>query len=185
LLARHGLRWGETLVQTSTIVTARELVEQVPFREDLRRHEDLDWLLRAAREAGAVIVFVRPEQPLAVWHIDEGRRRASRQSDPLGSLEWIRSIRPFVTRRAYAAFVLGWIVPDANGIQRIRLLPRLVWESFRRGRPAPVDLLVAVGVTVVPARIRGALVRLLGGVSSSRPPARPRRRQTRPESSAW
>ncbi len=153
LLARRGLRWGEALVQTSTILARRELLEQVPFRDDLSRHEDLDWLLRA-QATGAGLVFARPEQPLAIWHVDEGRPRASRRSDPSGSLDWIASVRPLVTRRAYAAFLLGWIVADATGLDRIRLLPRLLWEAFRHGRPAPVDLLIAAGVTVVPARVR-------------------------------
>jgi glycosyltransferase involved in cell wall biosynthesis len=154
LLARRGLHWGEALVQTSTIVTEKQLLDRVPFREDLHRHEDLDWLLRAAEVTGAELVFARPEQTLAVWHVDEARPRASRRSDPLGSLEWIRSVRPLVTRRAYAAFVLAWVLPDARGGDRLRLLPRVLWESVRFGRPAPVDVVIAAGSLLVPARLR-------------------------------
>jgi GT2 family glycosyltransferase len=175
LLARHGLRWGESLVQTSTIAVHRALAEQVPFREDLRRHEDLDWLLRAAR-TGASLVFAPAEEPLVVWHVDERRTRASRQHDPADSLDWIRSVRALVTPRAYAAFLLGWIPADASGSERIRLLPRLLAESFRDGRPAPVDLLIAAGVTLVPARARS--------VTPSRPRARLPRRRARPRASA-
>lgn len=153
LLARRGLRWGETLVQTSTLLAPRSLLLDVPFREDLPRHEDYDWLLRA-NEAGAPLVFAEAEHPLATWHIDPDRPRASRRSDTGGSLDWIRSVRRIVSPRAYAAFLLAWVVPDARGVDRLRLLPRLLWESVRFGRPSPVHVAVAVGSAFVPARLR-------------------------------
>lgn len=152
LLARRGLRWGETLVHTSTLVAATALLRRVPFREDVR-HEDYDWLLRAGNE-GATVSFVRADEPLATWHIDDGRPRDSRRSDPAGSLAWIQSVRGLVSRRAYAAFLLTWVVPDARGLERLRLMPRLLWESARAGSPAPVHVAVAVGSALVPERLR-------------------------------
>jgi len=152
MLARRGLRWGETLVHTSTIVAATALLRRVPFRENVR-HEDYDWLLRAV-DAGATVTFVPTEEPLATWYIDDGRSRYSRRSDPAGSLAWIRSIRGQVSRRAYAGFLLTWVVPDARGLERLRLLPRLLWESARAGSPSPVQVAVAVGCTLVPERLR-------------------------------
>ena len=152
LLARRGLRWGETLVHTSTIVAATALLRRLPFREDVR-HEDYDWLLRAD-DAGAALAFVRTEEPLATWHIDENRQRYSRRSDPASSLAWIRSVRGLVSRRAYAGFLLTWVVPDARGLGRLRLLPRLLWESVRAGSPAPMHVVVAVGSALVPERLR-------------------------------
>lgn len=152
LLARRGLRWGETLVHTSTIVAPAALLRRLPFREGVR-HEDYDWLLRAAA-AGATVAFVRADAPLATWHIDDDRPRYSRRSDPAGSLAWIRSVRDLVSRRAYAAFLLTWVVPDARGLERLRLMPRLLWESARAGSPAPVHVAVAVGTALVPERLR-------------------------------
>jgi glycosyltransferase involved in cell wall biosynthesis len=152
LLARRGLRWGETLVHTSTIVATTELLRIVPFREDVR-HEDYDWLLRAGN-AGAAVAFVHADEPLATWHIDNGRPRHSRRSDPAASLAWIRSVRGLVSRRAYAAFLLTWVVPDARGLERLRLMPQLLWEAARAGSPAPVHVAVAVGSALVPARLR-------------------------------
>lgn len=152
LLARRGLRWGETLVHTSTIVASTALLRRLPFREDVR-HEDYDWLLRAVDD-GAVLAFARTDHPLAIWHIDEGRTRYSQRSDPAGSLAWIRSVRALVSRKAYAAFLLTWVVPDARGLERLRLLPRLLWESARAGSPSPVHVAVAVGCTLVPQRLR-------------------------------
>ncbi len=152
LLARRGLWWGETLVHTSTIVAATALLRRLPFREDVR-HEDYDWLLRAG-DAGATVAFVRADEPIATWHIDENRPRYSRRSDPAASLTWIRSVRGLVSRRAYAAFLLTWVVPDARGLERLRLMPRLLWESARGGSPAPVHVVVAVGSALVPERFR-------------------------------
>ena len=152
LLGRRGLRWGETLVHTSTVVAATALLHRVPFREDVR-HEDYDWLLRADA-AGATVVFVSADAPLATWHIDDDRPRYSRRSDPQSSLAWIRSMRGRVSRRAYAAFLLTWVVPDARGLERLRLMPRLLWESVRSGSPTPVHIAVAVGCALVPERLR-------------------------------
>jgi glycosyltransferase involved in cell wall biosynthesis len=152
LLARRGLRWGETLVHTSTLVAATALLRRLPFREGVR-HEDYDWLLRADSE-GATVAFVRADEPLATWHIDDDRPRYSRQSDPDGSLAWIQSVRGLVSHRAYAAFLLTWVVPDARGVDRLRLMPRLLWESARAGSPAPVHVAVALGSALVPERLR-------------------------------
>jgi hypothetical protein len=175
LLARRGPFWGETLVHTSTLLVERAVLDRVPFREDLRRHEDLDWLLRAAREPGAGLAFAAPEEPLAVWHIEDDRPRASRVPDWEGSLVWIRSVRPLVTPRAYAAFVLAWVVPDAVGSGRRAPVGRLVWEAARTGRPAPIDLLVAAGASLVPAGAR----RRVGAFGEAAVTSRGRRRARR------
>jgi hypothetical protein len=82
----------------------RELLERVPCREDLKKHEDWDWLLRAGR----TVTFV-PE-PLAIRHVDEGRPRASRSLDWRFGLAHIRECRELelVTPRAYASV---WLLP--------------------------------------------------------------------------
>src|SRR6185295_2654928 len=84
---------GEGLVQSSMIVTPRELLARVPFSDGLRRHVDSDWVLRAVREPGAGIVFPDTREPLAIWHIEPGRKRVSTDSDWRYSLSWGRSRR--------------------------------------------------------------------------------------------
>jgi glycosyltransferase involved in cell wall biosynthesis len=160
LLARRGLFWGEGAVHTSTWFTRRELLERVRLREDLEKHEDWDWLLRAVR-AGAAVTFV-PE-PLAVRDVDEGRPRASRTLDWRFGLAHIRECRELelVTPRAYASFLLTILSAEAAEERSLRALWLLPREAARRGRPRLVDLLVCLGNFVLPrglrARLRGTL----------------------------
>jgi GT2 family glycosyltransferase len=157
LLARRGLFWGEGTVHTSTWFTRRELLERVPFRQDLKKHEDWDWLLRAADRAGAAVTFV-PES-LAVRSVDEGRPRASRSLDWRFGLAHIRECRELelVTPRAYASFLLTILSAEAAEERSAGALWALPWEATRRGRPRPVDLLVCLGNFLLPRGLRTRL----------------------------
>jgi hypothetical protein len=159
LFARRTPFWGEALIQTSTILVPRELAASVPFDERLAKHEDLDWLLRAAAVPGAALLFVPSPAPLATWHAEEGRARASTVPDWRGSLAWIRGARSLVTRRAYAAFCLTWIAADAARERSLEAFWRLAWEACRRGRPGALDGLLYLGIWTVPRRTRARLGR--------------------------
>ena len=76
LLARNSWSYGDGLLSTTTLLFPKDLFSQQPFRSSLRRHQDLDWVLRAAKFAGAGIEFV--SKPLAVWD----QRRAAPASAP-------------------------------------------------------------------------------------------------------
>lgn len=165
LFVRRMPFWGEALVQTSTLLVDREVAVAVPFDERLRKHEDLDWLLRAARVPGATLRFVASEVPLATWSVEASRPRASTAPDWRGSLTWIRSVRGLVSPRAYAAFCLGWIAADAARERSFAALWRLPWEAWRRGRPRALDAVVYLGIWTVPAGLRARLGRTLGGRS--------------------
>jgi len=153
-------RWGDALVHTSTLLVPRALLEAAPFDERLRKHEDLDWLLRASRVSGTGLDVV--SEPLAVWHADPERPRASTVPDWRRSLAWIRSVRGLVTGRAYASFVLTWLAADAVRERSLPALWRLPWEAFRRGRPTVVALGVFVAVWTLPAGVRRRLRRRAG-----------------------
>ena len=133
LLVRRTPFWGEALVHTSTILTRRELLEDVRFREDMACHEDFDWLLRATRVAGAGLVFVPDAAPLATWNVDSRRERASRRGDWRESLAWARARAP------------------ADLAARVRRLPA---HERRRARGAAAKRLRALAASVggVPAR---------------------------------
>jgi glycosyltransferase involved in cell wall biosynthesis len=170
LFARRGLFWGEGAVHTSTWLTRRELLEQVPFREDLKKHEDWDWLLRATGRAGAAVTFVPESAPLAVRRVDEGRPRASRSLDWRFGLAHIRECREFelVTARAYSSFLLTILSAEAAEERSLRALWLLPWEAARRGRPRLVHLLVCIGNFLLPRGLRARLRSRLGGATSGR-----------------
>lgn len=154
LLSRRTPFWGETLVHTSTLLVPRELLRELPFREDLTKNEDLDWLLKALVRSGVGLEFAPDPDPLAIWSVDEGRPRASRRPDWRASLAWVRSIRPYVTKRAFAAFLLTWAAAEAARERSLPALWRLPVEAFRHGRPRARHLLFFLGIWLVPPGAR-------------------------------
>ncbi len=157
LLIQRALFWPDGLVHPSTWLTRRELLERVPFRGDLRRDEDWDWLLRAQAEAGAEVAFVRTTRPLATWRIDPDQPGASRSSGWRSRLEWARQVRGLLTPRAYASFLLTGISSDAAAERSWPALWQLPREAIRHGRPSPVDLLRHLGVWILPRGLRRRL----------------------------
>jgi glycosyltransferase involved in cell wall biosynthesis len=157
LFCQHGLRGGEGLVLPSTVLTTKELMLQVPFRADLPRHNDVDWLLRATRVPGASVVFASELAPQAVWHIENNRARISNTSDWRYSLAWIEESRDLVTPRAYASFVLIWASSTAARGRGWRAFWLLPWRALRKGKPSAVDFLAHLMIWLFPRSIRSGI----------------------------
>ena len=157
LLARRGLFWGEGSVHTSTWVARRALLERVPFREDLAKHEDWDWLVRATGRAGAAVTFV-PES-LAVRDVEEGVPRASRTLDWRLGLRHVSECRHegLISPRAHASFLLTVISAEAAEQRDLSALWHLPREAVRGGRPRAKDLAICLGNFALPRRVRAAL----------------------------
>lgn len=154
LFRRTRLFGGEGLVQSSTIFTAKELLQKVPFRAESRRHDDIDWLLRATVRADTAVLFVTTHEPLAIWHREEKIQTISSSKDWRFSFSWIQQNRHFVTSRAYASFLLTWV--SANAIEqgdRSAFWP-LLKEAFRHGTPGILDGIVFVGIWLIPQELR-------------------------------
>ncbi len=87
-----------------SLLAPKDLLEsQHPFRPELRRHQDWDWILRAVKVRGAGIEFVA--RPLAIWYQAEGRKSISATADWRISFEWAEGARDLMTDRAYAGFL--------------------------------------------------------------------------------
>ena len=152
LLARDSWRQGEGLLQTSTLLTTRRLLLEVPFEDGLRKHQDWDWLLRAVLVPGAKIEFV--PQPLAIWNLEPSQASVSRRHDWQGSLAWIRDRRSLVTRRAYAGFLATQVGSQAARQRQWRAFLPLMAEMLRIGSPKAIDVLLFLGMWVVPPSFR-------------------------------
>ncbi|PZD71772.1 UDP-Glc:alpha-D-GlcNAc-diphosphoundecaprenol beta-1,3-glucosyltransferase WfgD [Acaryochloris thomasi RCC1774] len=155
LLARNTLSYGEGLIQTSTILTKRELLLTVPFREELPKHQDWDWILHVHSLEGVAVEFV-PEA-LAVWHLWEQRASTSGNSNWENSLDWIQQNQHLITPRAYAAFVLVEVGSQAAHTRRWAAFWQLLLEAFRLGKPKPIDLFVFMGMWIVPQELRRSM----------------------------
>ena len=152
LLARDSLRQGEGLLQTSTLLTTRKLLLEVPFEDGLRKHQDWDWLLRAVRDPGAKVEFV--PQPLTIWNLEPSSVSVSRRQDWQGSLAWIRDRRALVTPRAYAGFIATQVSSQAARQKQWRAFLPLLAEMFHTGKPKVMDALLFLSMWMVPPSLR-------------------------------
>lgn len=158
LFVRNTLFQGEGLIQSSTILTAKELLEKVPY-SNIRRHTDWDWLLHAINLEGAGIEFV-PE-PLSVWYLGENRPSMSKSSDWQYSFNWIKAQQDLVTPRAYSSFILTEVSSRAALARDWKAFWPLLWEAIRQGSPTPRDLCLFVGMWLIPPPTRRWLRNLL------------------------
>jgi glycosyltransferase involved in cell wall biosynthesis len=171
LFCRRGWFDGDGHLQTSTLLVPRALALECPFREDLRRHQDHDWVLRCVHDAGARIVMA-PE-PLSVYVMGQaggetiGARGCWRER-----LEWARANRHLFSDRGYAGFVTGYGAFAAGLDRDRRALPVLVAEALRHGRPRPRDLLVATALATIPPTARRRARAIVSGPRRRAPAAR-------------
>ena len=152
LLARNSFSFGEGLIQTSTIFTKKELLQQVPFKAGLAKHQDWDWLLRVNTLAEVGIEFV--PQPLTIWYCWEKRPTTSTTSNWQNSLTWIRNNRHLVTPRAYAAFVMIQAGSQAAYQREWQEFLPLLQEAIEQGKPKAIDFWLYLVMWLVPRDTR-------------------------------
>ena len=85
LFANRSPRVGRASFYTSTLLCSRDLALRVPWREDLTRHQDWDWLVRVGKLPGAAFMQV----PETVTMIQTGSAQSiSAGADWKTSIEW-------------------------------------------------------------------------------------------------
>lgn len=159
LFVRNTLFQGEALLQSSTILTAKELLQKVPYKSGSEKHDDWDWLLRAITLEGVGVEFV-PEV-LSIWYLGEKRQSLSSTHDWQYSLNWIQANRNLVTRRAYSSFILTEVSSRAAQTREWKAFWQLLWEAIRQGAPQPADLFLYLGMWLIPPDTRRWLRTLL------------------------
>lgn len=152
LFARNSLFRGEGKISTSTLLTKKELLEKAPFRTDLKRHQDWEWLLRVNTLEGVGIQFV--SEPLVVWYTEEQRQSISSTNNWQYSLAWIQEHQHLVTPRAYAGFVLTEVAPQASRVGNWKSFWLLLRQAIRFGKPQPIDFLLYFGMWLIPQESR-------------------------------
>ena len=152
MFCRKGFAQGEGLVQTDMLFVPRELLLQIPFSGGLPRHQEWDWILRAAHHPDVEIAFC--DEPLAVWYIEENRKCVSGTNGWESSCAWLDSVEKFVTPRAYAAFLLtvasGIAAKEGNG----RAFCALIGKAASRHIPALRYWLIHIGIWAIPVELR-------------------------------
>jgi glycosyltransferase involved in cell wall biosynthesis len=148
LLARSTLFHGEGMIQTSTLFVKKELLQTIPFKTDLQRHHEWDWLIRASAISDVGIEFV-PES-LVIWYTEEERKSVSSKNNWQYSLHWIQELHASVTPRAYAAFIMTVVGAIAAREGDRQAFWPLFREAVLRGRPKLIDFALYMGMWLIP-----------------------------------
>jgi glycosyltransferase involved in cell wall biosynthesis len=134
LLCREGsFRQSEGFIQASTLFVPRDLLLWVPFESGLPRHQDWDWIIRAAAYPGVKITWV--------W--DALVINAGRTVEP--SIDWISSNK-HITPKARAYFYATQIAARCRSFEVFCLVVR---KTIRY----PRAFLIAMGFALTPRPI--------------------------------
>jgi len=104
------------LIQTSSIVMPASLAKAVRFRDGLMRHQDLDFYVRLYGKGAR---FIQLPAPLSIWHLDHGESRISLSKDYRASIEWIESVKEFISPQAYTIFQSRYVCRSMAGAGHI------------------------------------------------------------------
>jgi len=153
LLCRRGLAYGDGMLQTSTLLAKRDLLLNLPFLKGLKRHQDWDWLMKAARLPDVEIAMV-PEV-LTAMYVDEQSGSVSQSTDWKVSLEWAQEARSAMSRRAYSFFISTECVSRAqqNGAG-VKVVCELLRTYFQDGYPSARSLVLFLGFLLFSRRHR-------------------------------
>ncbi|WP_309572775.1 glycosyltransferase family 2 protein, partial [Deinococcus sp.] len=105
ILARRSASEKASGLVSSLLFTSRDLLLDVPFHPGLPKHQDWDWLLRAAARPGVHLEFSADVG--AIWYYEEPRASVSRSLDWRFSLAWAQGHlrRGAMSPKAFAAFL--------------------------------------------------------------------------------
>jgi hypothetical protein len=167
LFCRSQVAFGEGVLPTSVLFAPTELLRRHKLDESLSKHGDLDWLIRAGSEPDVTLLVPESSGPLAVWQIQTTRPRISNVHDWRYSYQWINRLRPLVSDRAYAGFLLTWASFSARCQRQPRAFGFLLAEALRHGRPNTRELAAHAAVWTLPLSLRARLSRALAGERSA------------------
>jgi hypothetical protein len=157
LLARNGCSMGEGMLTTSTLLFPKYLCGYYPFNPNLKRCQEVDWVLHASRQDGTGIEFI--PRPLAVVYQAEEIPRITNVPDWRTSLEWVESVREMITGRAYASYLAITVASQAARQKDWGAIPLLLKRIVIRGRPKVRDLAFFLSVWVIPRKLQLAVRR--------------------------
>lgn len=143
-------------IQTSSFLMPRSVLDRIRFAVT-SPHEDWDFVLRLSKNFHVRIETV-PEV-LVVLHFEQQGKTLQHtySNDWAGSLAWIDTLRPIITRRAYGGFCLSVVAEQAARAREYRVIVPLLYRTFRHGSPRFWRLGAFVGFWVLP---RGMVRRL-------------------------
>jgi glycosyltransferase involved in cell wall biosynthesis len=154
LFDRRSLFMGSSFIPTPSYLLPRWLFDKVRFNVE-SPHDDWEFILRLSKQAGARIETV-PEI-LVVVYSEEQRASLSISTPWSASLDWLESMRPIITPRAYSGLCLVVVGSRAAREGAYTAFPELLYRAFRNGLPRLCHLLLFFAFWLTPQRLRRQL----------------------------
>lgn len=142
LFVRRRPGGGRASMYTSSLMCTRELAQEVPWDESLRRHQDWDWLLRASARDDCQVV--QAPEPLLRIHLGSlGSISAS--NDWKSSLAWATGSSSLLSTKARADFLAGQTLRYALGARSLRGAAATISAIVSNKRtPSPSVMAIAI-----------------------------------------
>lgn len=151
ILWKHRPRAGVGFLQTSTLLFARDLGIQVPWRAEQRYHQDLDWLLRVGRRFPDIQVIQAPHA--LTTYTATSADTLSRRITPGQSRDWaIATIRG--DPRGLGDFLLTGPTIAAARVGDPRTVASMIRVGILRGSPGVAALVFASYQFLIALKIR-------------------------------
>lgn len=142
VLDRSTVKLRQRFMQTSTLMCTREAVIEVPWAEQLTRHQDWDWLIRL--DAAGLSVLQRPEVLVRVAQGSVGS--ISKRPDWKASMEWLRTLENDVSGRPAADFMASIVARGAFESRAWTSGVRAMADSVRQGAHGSALVVGASGI---------------------------------------
>jgi len=157
-VASYLLEHGQA-VQTSTWLLPTSLAAGIRFDDSLRRHQDYDFVLRAAAQ-GCRFVYV--DRVLVRYSADPKAVRVSRRVNSRPSLDWLGKARAYLTPAQIARFYLTSVAELHFQDAPIGAVGRSIRYGLD-GHASSVDVMRSLARAIVPATWRAWVRQRLTG----------------------
>jgi glycosyltransferase involved in cell wall biosynthesis len=105
------------VIQTSTLMFSKEVSNRIHFTDLLKKHQDLDFILRAEYMG---MNFHYLPQPLTYYKQDAlASSRVGRKVDYEFSYQWIKNNKEKVSTRAFSSFIIQTVIPQITQSDKI------------------------------------------------------------------
>lgn len=153
MTARHYLLDQAQAIQTSTLLMPTAVAREIRFDAALRRHQDLDFVLRAE---AAGVRFAYLAECLVRYSADPLAVRVSRRENVAPSLAWLERARPYLSPREIGQFYLRHVY-DMEFKQAPGEAWGRAWQASRAGAIRPAALCWQTAKFLVPAGLKAWL----------------------------
>ncbi|WBB56782.1 glycosyltransferase family 2 protein [Verrucosispora sp. WMMD573] len=140
LFRRRQLGVGRQSLPTSTLLTTMDLARRCPWDESLPRHQDWDWLIRAARIPGVRIVQV--EEATAIYTVGSPGS-VSAGADWRTSWSWARRWEGVWAPETFSDFIAAQTLRYALQARDLAGVREMVAAIRRNATPSARNALIA------------------------------------------